>query len=167
MGGLMEVELGRLAMEKASNAEVKQFAQRMVDDHGKANQELSTVAQQKNVQVPSELTGKAKADHDRLSKLSGEQFDRAYMQLMVQDHRKDVAEFRKQSTKAKDADVKSFVSQTLPTLEDHLKMAQQTQTALGGARATAGKPGGSTSTPKGTGGTEPKQAPGAPQSPQR
>ena len=78
-----------------------------------------------------------------------------------------LAEFRKQSTKAKDADVKSFVSQTLPTLEDHLKMAEQTQTALGGARATAGKPGGSTSTPKGTGGTEPKEAPGAPQSPQR
>jgi putative membrane protein len=167
MGGLMEVELGRLAMEKASNAEVKQFAQRMVDDHGKANQQLSTVAQQKNVQVPSELTGKAKADHDRLSKLSGEQFDRAYMQLMVQDHRKDVAEFRKQSTKAKDADVKSFVSQTLPTLEDHLKVAQQTQTALGGARATAGKPGGSTSTPKGTGGTQPKETPGAPRSPQQ
>src|SRR5512132_3382587 len=60
MGGLMEVELGRLATEKASNAEVKQFAQRMVDDHGKANEQLSAVAQQKNVQVPSGLTGKAK-----------------------------------------------------------------------------------------------------------
>jgi putative membrane protein len=152
----MEVELGRLAAEKASNAEVKQFAQRMVDDHGKANQQLSTIAQQKNVQVPTELTGKAKADHDRLSKLSGEQFDRAYMQLMVQDHRKDVGEFRKQSTKAKDADVKSFASQTLPTLEDHLKMAEQTQSALNGARATSGKPSGSASTPQGTAGTQPK-----------
>lgn len=162
----MEVELGRLATEKASNAEVKQFAQRMVDDHGKANQQLSTVAQQKSVQVPAELTGKAKAEHGRLSKLSGEQFDRAYMQLMVQDHRKDVAEFRKQSTRAKDADVKSFVSQTLPTLEDHLKMAEQTQTALGGARATAGKSSGSTATPKGTGGTQ-KETPDAPQAPQR
>src|SRR5690349_3627449 len=82
-GGLMEVELGKLAAEKASSAEVKQFGQRMVDDHGKANQQLSTIAQQKNVQVPTELTGKAKSDYDRLSKLSGEQFDRAYMQLMV------------------------------------------------------------------------------------
>jgi putative membrane protein len=166
-GGLMEVELGRLAAEKASNAEVKQFAQRMVDDHGKANQQLSTIAQQKNVQVPTELTGKAKADHDRLSKLSGEQFDRAYMQLMVQDHRKDVGEFRKQSTKAKDADVKSFASQTLPTLEDHLKMAQQTQSALNGARATSGKPSGSASTPQGTGGTQPKGTPTTPPSQQK
>ena len=163
LGGQMEVELGRLAVEKASNAEVKQFGQRMVDDHGKANEQLSSIAQQKNVQVATELTGKAKADQDRLSKLSGEQFDRAYMQLMVQDHRKDVAEFRKQSTKAKDADVKSFASQTLPTLEDHLKLAEQTQSALGGARATSGKSGGSTSTPKGTGGTQPPKVPPSPQ----
>jgi putative membrane protein len=162
LGGLMEVELGRLAAEKASNADVKQFGQRMVDDHGKANQQLSSIAQQKNVQVPTELTGKAKTEHDRLSKLSGEQFDRAYMQLMVQDHRKDVAEFRRQSTRAKDPDVKSFASQTLPTLEDHLKMAEQTQLALGGARATAGKSGGSTAAPKGTGGTQQKDTSGAP-----
>jgi len=167
LGGLMEVELGRLATEKASNADVKQFGQRMVDDHGKANQELSSIAQQKNVQVATELTGKAKADQDRLSKLSGEQFDRAYMQLMVQDHRKDVSEFRKQSTKAKDADVKSFASQTLPTLEGHLKLAEQTQTALGGARATSGKSSGSTSTPKGTGGTQQKETPDVPPPPQK
>jgi putative membrane protein len=153
LGGLEEVQLGRLATEKASNADVKQFGQRMVDDHGKANEQLSTIAQQKNVQVPTELTGKAKADYDRLSKLSGEQFDRAYMQMMVQDHRKDVAEFRKQSTSAKDSDVKSFASQTLPTLEEHLKLAEQTQSALGGARATSGKSGTSTTTPRGTRGT--------------
>jgi putative membrane protein len=153
LGGLAEVQLGRLATEKASSADVKQFGQRMVDDHGKANEQLSTIAQQKNVQIPTELTGKAKADYDRLSKLSGEPFDRAYMQLMVQDHRKDVAEFRKQSTSAKDSDLKSFASQTLPTLEEHLKMAQQTQLSLGGARATSGKSGTSTTAPKGTGGT--------------
>jgi putative membrane protein len=167
MGGLMEVELGRLATEKASNGQVKQFGQRMVDDHGKANQQLSTVAQQKNIQVPTELTGKAKAEHDRLSKLSGEQFDRAYMQLMVQDHRKDVSEFRKQSTKAKDSDVKSFASQTLPTLEDHLKTAEQTQRDLSGARATSGSSSGSASTPKGTGGTQQKEPPAEPRSPQQ
>lgn len=165
-GGLMEVELGRLATEKASSPEVKQFGQRMVDDHGKANQELSTIAQQKNVQVPTELTGKAKADYDRLSKLSGEQFDRAYMQMMVRDHRKDVSDFRKQSTGAKDPDLKSFASQTLPTLEEHLKLAEQTQSSLNAARATSGKSGG-TSTPAGTGGTERKGAPGVPQPPQK
>jgi len=164
-GGLMEVELGKLATEKASSAEVKQFGQRMVDDHGKANQQLSTIAQQKNVQVPTELTGKAKGDYDRLSKLSGEQFDRAYMQLMVRDHRKDVSDFRKQSTSAKDADVKSFASQTLPTLEDHLKMAEQTQSSLNAARATSGKT--SPTNPTSTSGTERKGAPGAPQQPQK
>lgn len=165
LGGLMEVELGRLATEKASNADVKQFGQRMVDDHGKANQQLATIAQQNNIQVPTALTGKPKADYDRLSKLSGEQFDRAYMQLMVQDHRKDVAEFRRESTRAKDAEVKSFASQTLPTLEDHLKMAEQTQRSLSGARATSGKS--STPTPKDTGGTQPKGTSGAPQSQQK
>jgi putative membrane protein len=162
-GGLMEVELGRLATEKASSAVVKQFGQRMVDDHGKANQQLSTIAQQKNVQVATELTGKAKADYDRLSKLSGEQFDRAYMQLMVRDHRKDVGDFRKQSTSAKDTEVKSFASQTLPTLEDHLKMAEQTQKSVASPRATSGKSG--ASTPTNTSGTEPKGASGAPQPP--
>jgi putative membrane protein len=166
-GGLMEVELGRLAMEKASSPEVKQFGQRMVDDHGKANQELATIAQQKNVQVPTELTGKAKGDYDRLSKLSGEQFDRAYMQLMVRDHRKDVSDFRKQSTSAKDADVKSFASQTLPTLEDHLKMAEQTQSSLNAARATSGKTSGSTSKPTSTSGTERGGTSGVPQPPQK
>jgi putative membrane protein len=164
-GGLMEVELGRLAAEKASNAEVKQFGQRMVDDHGKANQQLSTIAQQKNVQVPTELAGKAKADYDRLSKLSGEQFDRAYMQMMVRDHRKDVGDFRKQSTSAKDPDLKSFASQTLPTLEEHLKLAEQTQSSLNAARATSGKTSGTTSTPAGTGGTERKGTTGAPPQP--
>jgi len=166
-GGLMEVELGRLATEKASSAEVKQFGQRMVEDHGKANQQLSTIAQQKNVQVPTELTGKAKADYDRLSKLSGEQFDRAYMQMMVRDHRKDVGDFRKQSTSAKDPDLKSFASQTLPTLEEHLKLAEQTQSSVNAARATSGKTSGTRSTPAGTGGTEQKGAPGAPQQPQK
>jgi putative membrane protein len=146
---------------------VKQFGQRMVEDHGKANQQLSTIAQQKNVQVPTELTGKAKADYDRLSKLSGDQFDRAYMQMMVRDHRKDVGDFRKQSTSAKDPDLKSFASQTLPTLEEHLKLAEQTQSSVNAARATSGKTSGTRSTPAGTGGTEQKGAPGAPQQPQK
>jgi putative membrane protein len=154
VGGLMEVELGRLATEKASSADVKQFGQRMVDDHGKANEQLATIAKQKNVDVATQLTGKGKADYDRLSKLSGEQFDRAYMQMMVQDHRKDVAEFRKESTSAKDADVKSFASQTLPTLEDHLKMAQQAQSSLRGASATSGRSTGTNTTTTGTGGNQ-------------
>jgi putative membrane protein len=140
MGGLAEVELGRLATQKAQSSEVKQFGQRMVDDHSKANDQLKPIAQRENVPVPTQLTGKEKTLYDRLSKLSGAQFDRAYMRAMVDDHRKDVAAFRRESTGGKDMDVKMFASQTLPTLEDHLKMAQTTAAAVtrGGAKGTSG-----------------------------
>lgn len=123
-GGMAEVELGRLAAEKASSADVKQFGQRMVDDHTKANDQLKQVAAQKNITLPAGVGSKNQAEIDRLSKLSGADFDHAYMHLMVQDHRKDVTEFRKQANNGKDADIKNFASNTLPTLEDHLKDAQ-------------------------------------------
>ena len=89
------------------------------------------------------------------------------MQMMVRDHRKDVGDFRKQSTSAKDPDLKSFASQTLPTLEEHLKLAEQTQSSLTAARATSGKTSGTTSTPAGTGGTERRGTSGAPPAPQK
>jgi putative membrane protein len=123
-GGMAEVELGKLATEKASSDDVKKFGQRMVEDHSKANDQLKQLASQKGVNLPSDLEAKDKALKDRLSKLSGEQFDRAYMKNMVRDHTKDVAEFRKESKSAKDNDLKNFASQTLPTLEDHLKQAK-------------------------------------------
>lgn len=128
-GGMAEVELGQLATQNAKSDEVKQFGQRMVDDHTKANDQLKQVAQQKGVTLPTDLSAKDKAEKDRLSKLQGEQFDKAYMQHMVMDHKKDVAEFKKESTSAKDSDVKNFAAQTLPTLEDHLKQAQQVEKA--------------------------------------
>ncbi|MGZ4788268.1 MAG: DUF4142 domain-containing protein [Terriglobales bacterium] len=128
-GGMAEVELGQLATQKAEGADVKKFGQRMVDDHSKANDQLKSLAEQKGVQLPTDLNAKDKALKDRLSKLSGEQFDRVYMQHMVQDHKKDVAEFQKEAKSAKDSDVKNFAQQTLPTLQDHLKMAEQTYQA--------------------------------------
>jgi putative membrane protein len=135
-GGLAEVELGKLAADKATNADIKKFAQRMVDDHGKANDELKTLAQNKNITLPSTIDAKHKATIDRLSKLSGEQFDRAYAQDMLKDHQKDVAAFRMESKSGKDADVKSWAAKTLPTLEEHLKMAQDINK---GAVGTSGK----------------------------
>ena len=123
-GGLAEVELGKLATEKASSDEVKKFGQRMVDDHSKANDQLKQLASSKGIEVPTDLSAKDKATKERLSKLSGEQFDKAYMKDMVKDHTQDVSEFKKESTSAKDPDVKNFASQTLPTLEDHLKQAR-------------------------------------------
>jgi putative membrane protein len=123
-GGLAEVELGQLATEKASSDEVKKFGQRMVDDHSKANDQLKQLASSKGIQLPQDLEAKDKAIKERLSKLSGEQFDHAYMSDMVKDHTKDVSEFRKESNAGKDPELKSFAAQTLPTLQEHLKQAQ-------------------------------------------
>lgn len=123
-GGLAEVQLGQLATEKAASPEVKQFGQRMMDDHTKANDQLKQVASEKGVTVPEKLSAQDAATKARLEKLSGKAFDRAYMRDMVADHTKDVSEFRVESKTAKDPDVKNFASQTLPTLEDHLKQAK-------------------------------------------
>lgn len=123
-GNLAEVELGKLATEKASSDEVKKFGQRMIDDHSKANDQLKQVVSKAGVTVPDKLSPKDQATKDRLSKLSGEQFDAAYMRDMVKDHTKDVAEFRRESQSAKNDEVKNFAAQTLPTLQDHLQQAK-------------------------------------------
>jgi putative membrane protein len=96
----------------------------MVDDHGKANDQLKQLASSKQVELPSEPSAKHKATKARLEKLSGDQFDRAYVNEMLKDHKKDVAEFQRESKSGKDSEIKSFASQTLPTLEDHLKQVQ-------------------------------------------
>lgn len=133
-GGLAEVEFGRLAAEKATDPDVKQFGQKMVDDHSKANDELKTIAQQKGIALPTELDAKDKRTRDHLAKLSGAAFDRAYMSDMVKDHTKDVAEFRKESKSGKDSDVKAFAGKTLPTLEEHLKLAREDHAKVAGGK---------------------------------
>jgi putative membrane protein len=138
-GGTAEVELGKLAQDKAASPEVKNFAKRMVDDHTKANDELQTLAKNKNISLPTDLDAKDKALRDRLSKLSGAAFDRAYMNAMVSDHRKVVAEFKRESTAGKDPEVKAFASKTLPTIEEHLKLAQDTTRAVGTTGTKASK----------------------------
>ena len=124
-GGLAEVELGKLATEKAASPQVKQFGQRMVDDHSKANDELKEIASSQGIQVPDKLSAKDEMTKERLSKLSGEQFDKAYMSDMVKDHTKDVADFQRESQSGKNPQVKEFASKTLPTLESHLKQAKE------------------------------------------
>jgi putative membrane protein len=123
-GGLAEVQLGQLATQKASSDEVKKFGQRMVEDHSKANDQLKQLASSKGINVPQDLSPKDQATKERLSKLSGDSFDKAYMADMVKDHKKDVADFTHASTSASDNDVKQFASQTLPTLQQHLQQAQ-------------------------------------------
>jgi putative membrane protein len=142
-GGMEEVQLGQLAAQKAADPDVKSFGQRMVDDHSKANDQLKSLADQKGVTVPATLPAAEKKDVDKLSKLSGAAFDREYMSMMVKDHKKDVSEFDKESKQAKDSDVKSFAKSTLPTLRDHLKMAEDTYSKLHkGSSHAASKKGG-------------------------
>jgi len=136
IGGLAEVQLGNLAKQNAASSDVKQFGDRMVTDHGKANDELKQWASSHNVALPTELDAKHKAVVDRLSKLNGDAFDKAYMKDMVADHKEDVAKFRKESTSGKNADLKAWAGKTLPTLEDHLKMAQDTASKVGAGAAT-------------------------------
>lgn len=124
-GGMAEVELGKMATEKASNPEVKKFGQRMVDDHSKANDQLKQVASSQGITLPEKLSAKDEMTKEHLSKLSGEQFDKAYMSDMVKDHTQDVAEFQRESNSGADPDVKNFAAQTLPTLRDHLREAKQ------------------------------------------
>jgi putative membrane protein len=135
-GNLAEVQLGQLALQKSSSPEVKQFAQRMIDDHTKAEDQLKQVASQENVTLPDSPNAEQKATKDRLEKLSGKSFDRAYMKDMVTDHTKDVSEFKMEARDAKDPAVKNYASQTAPVIESHLKeaksIAPQTATAKEG-----------------------------------
>ena len=133
--GMAEVDLGKLGTEKASEQAVKQFAQRMVDDHSKANDALMKIAGDKKVEVSKELPADAKSTKDQLSGLSGDNFDREFMRHMVSDHEKAVDLFSKEAQGGQDAQVKQFAEQTLPTLQDHLKQAQEVQ---GNLRKVAG-----------------------------
>jgi len=123
-GGMAEVKLGQLATQKAQSDDVKKFGERMVDDHSKANDQLKQVASTKGVTLPTEPDKASQHEYDKLSKMSGAQFDREYMDHMVSDHKKDISEFQKEAKNAKDADVKQFASSTLPTVQQHLQLAQ-------------------------------------------
>ena len=122
-GGMAEVEMGRLAAQKGQNAEVKRFGQRMVTDHSKANTELKKLAGTKSIELPTAIGAEEKADVDKLSKLTGAEFDREYMSMMVEDHDKDVAEFQNQAQSGTDADIKAWAAKTLPVLQEHQKLA--------------------------------------------
>lgn len=154
-GGMMEVHMGKLGVQKAQNDQVKQYAQRLIDDHTKANAELKQLASQKGIALPEEskvagvdaketerskvrdLLGgnsdhKAHADMKRLEGLSGTDFDREFVRMAVNDHEKDVKEFEKAAQKADDADIKAFAQKTAPTLREHLQQAKSLQPQVGG-----------------------------------
>ena len=140
-GGMSEVELGRLAVERGTNPAVKAFGQRMVDDHSKANVELQTIAAQAGVSLPGQVDAKEKSAYAKLSALSGTAFDRAYIDDMVKDHRADIAAFEKASRASGDSPFKKFAADELPTLREHLKMAETARASLEKG-ATSGSGGG-------------------------
>lgn len=123
IAGMTEVEAGKLAQSKAANGDVKTFASRMVEDHAKANDKLKSIASARGVTLPG---GPDKKHQDALDKLSSSKsFDKDYMDMMVKDHKRAVFEFQKQSKVARDPQLRDFAASTLPTLEEHLKMAEQ------------------------------------------
>ena len=126
-GGLAEVDMGNMAASKATNADVKAFGNRMGTDHSKANDELKQLAATKGVVQPGDVNDEQKKTMDALSSKSGKDFDKAYMDDMVKDHETDVKEFEKASKNAKDADLKAWATKTLPTLQEHLRMAKDAQ----------------------------------------
>jgi len=124
LGGLTEVELGRLAVQRGSNPAVKSFGQRMIEDHSRANDELKSIASKKSITLPTDMNSDQKAMMDKLSKLSGADFDKEYMSDMVKDHEADAKEFENQANKGTDADIKAFAAKTLPMIQRHLQMAR-------------------------------------------
>jgi putative membrane protein len=125
LGGLTEVELGKLAAQKASDQKVKDFGQKMVDDHTKANDELKQAASKSNIPVPDSLDSKHQSHVDKLAKLSGGEFDKAYVKDMLKDHQTDVQEFKEEAQNGTDPNVKAFASTALPVLQHHLEMVKE------------------------------------------
>jgi len=129
--GLAEVQLGHMAAEQATNPDVQHFGQQMVTDHTKANQELMALAQAKNVSIPAKTDKQHQKTAQALAQKQGVSFDREYMRHMVTDHEKAVQLFSTAAKEGQDADIKAFASQTLPTLQEHLRMARQLTPQLG------------------------------------
>lgn len=129
-GGMMEVELGKLAQEKSTNAKVKDFGAMMVKDHSKANDELKQLAMSKNVFLPDAPLQKHQDKIDKLREKSGADFDKDYVDMMVSDHKEDVDAFQDAADNLEDADVKAFATKTLPVLKAHLQSIQQIQDSM-------------------------------------
>ena len=124
-GGMAEVQLGQLASQKASADDVKQFGQKMVDDHTKLNDQMKPLAAKDGVTPPTQLSPKDQALATKLEGLSGDQFDKAYIQAMVQDHKKDLHEFKKEAATTQDPGLKAAVSQGQTVIHGHLEMVEQ------------------------------------------
>jgi putative membrane protein len=140
-GGMAEVQLGQLAAQKATNPDVKAFAQKMVDDHTTLQNNLTPVAQRLGVTPPAKLDKKDKAEYDRLSALSGEAFDKAYVQAMVADHKKDLHDFKDEASNTSDTQLRAAAKQGAQVIEQHYQMAQKLAAQVGTSTAKAANAG--------------------------
>jgi putative membrane protein len=122
-GGIAEVEMGRMASQRAASEPVRQFGQRMVTEHGAANQELLQLAQRKGVTLPQEMDAMHRATMDRLATLSGAAFDQTYMNEMMKDHQQATALFTREAQQGQDAELRAWAMKTLPTLQEHQRVA--------------------------------------------
>jgi putative membrane protein len=124
-GGMAEVQLGQLAQQKSSNPDVKQFAQKMVDDHTKLGDAMKQVAQQLHVKTPDSLSGKDKSTMAKLNALNGDAFDKAYIKDMVKDHKQDEKDFKQEADNTSNPALKSVASQGGQMISEHLQMIEQ------------------------------------------
>ena len=124
LGGMAEVELGKLATEKASRDEIKQFGQKMVDEHTKANDQLKELASKDNIPMPDALDSKHQSRIDKQSKLSGNDFDKAFVKDQLKDHQATVRDFSAEAQSGTDPNVKTFASNMLPALQQHLEQVK-------------------------------------------
>lgn len=124
VGAMMDVELGKLAAQKASRDDIKQFGQKMVEDHTKANDQLKQLAGKENISLPDSLDSRHQSRVDKLSKLSGEDFDKAFVKDQLKDQQAQVRQFTDESQNGTDPNVKAFASNMLPTLQQHVELAK-------------------------------------------
>ena len=123
-GGMMEVELGKVAQENASSPRVKAFGAMMVKDHTEADDKMKTIASSLNIALPDSVNDATRKEIDHMKMKKGKDFDKAYVDMMVDDHKTDIAAFRKCADNCSDSTIKSFAYNTLPVLEKHLDSIQ-------------------------------------------
>lgn len=141
-GGMLEVETSKLAADKGKRDDVKSFAQKMVSDHSKANADLESLAQRIGAKVPDKLEQNHQAQVEKLKKVDQGGFDQAYIAIQVEAHKEAVSLFQNYAKSGDQADLKQFAEKTLPTLQEHQKMAQElakNSATTGGSSGTSGK----------------------------
>ena len=137
IGGMAEVEFGKLAQQNGHSPDVKSFGARMVQDHSRAGDQLTNIAKERGVQLPQQLDTEHLSMRDRLAKLQGDAFDRAYIKMMIADHDKDVKEFRREAQTGQDRELKRFARETLAVVEQHDQLAhniERSMVAVGSSR---------------------------------